>query len=144
MLLPKPRARACFPSRCQILNGRSWVIVDGAILDVSSFARRHPGGARVIMNALGTDVTSGILGEDASIGNFKMGFAPHSHTDVSAFYYPPPPPRSSAWVCVRLETFSFSPEIDRWVLDTLLTLLLWSWGKGVEGLMRTSCKGMNT
>ncbi|CAM9506534.1 unnamed protein product, partial [Ascophyllum nodosum] len=48
--------------RRQILNGRSWVVVDGAVLDVSSFAKRHPGGARLIMNILGTDVTSEIIG----------------------------------------------------------------------------------
>ncbi|CAM9734143.1 unnamed protein product, partial [Ascophyllum nodosum] len=46
----------------KLLNGRSWVIVDGAVLDVSSFAKRHPGGARLIVNALGTDVTSEIAG----------------------------------------------------------------------------------
>lgn len=28
----------------QVLNGQSWVLVDGAILDVSEFAQRHPGG----------------------------------------------------------------------------------------------------
>ena len=67
----------------QLLNGRSWVIVDGAVLDVSSFAKRHPGGARLIVNALGTDVTSEIAGKDASIGNFNMAFTPHAHTDVS-------------------------------------------------------------
>lgn len=67
----------------QILNGRAWVIVDGAVLDVSSFAKRHPGGARLIMNAMGTDVTSEIMGEEASIGNSNMAFAPHPHTDVS-------------------------------------------------------------
>ncbi|CAN0386240.1 unnamed protein product, partial [Hapterophycus canaliculatus] len=42
----------------QVLNGRSWVILDGAVLDVSSFAKRHPGGARLIINAMGTDVTA--------------------------------------------------------------------------------------
>ncbi|CAM9174754.1 unnamed protein product, partial [Laminaria digitata] len=67
----------------KILNGRAWVIVDGAVLDVSTFAKRHPGGARVIMNAMGTDVTSEIIGEDASIGNSNMTFAPHAHTDTA-------------------------------------------------------------
>lgn len=68
----------------QILNGRAWVIVDGAVLDVSSFSRRHPGGARLILNAMGTDVTAEIIGKDASIGNSSMTFAPHSHTSVSS------------------------------------------------------------
>ncbi|CAN0542915.1 unnamed protein product, partial [Laminaria digitata] len=54
-----------------------WVIVDAAVLDVSSFAKRHPGGARLILNAMGTDVTSEIIAEDASIGNAGMAFAPH-------------------------------------------------------------------
>ena len=75
-----------FSFRRQILNGRSWVIVDGAVLDISSFAKRHPGGARLIMNALGTDVTSEITGDEASIGNFKRAFTPHTHTDVSSNY----------------------------------------------------------
>lgn len=30
--------------RFKVLNGQSWVLVDGAILDVSEFAQRHPGG----------------------------------------------------------------------------------------------------
>lgn len=68
----------------QILNGRSWVIVDGAVLDVSTFAKRHPGGARIIINAMGTDITAEILGESTSIGNSKSAFAPHTHTDVSS------------------------------------------------------------
>ena len=57
--------------------------MDAAVLDVSSFATRHPGGARLIINALGTDVTSEMLGKDASIGNFNMAFTPHAHTEVS-------------------------------------------------------------
>lgn len=68
----------------QILNGRAWVIVDAAVVDVSSFAKRHPGGARLIINCVGTDVTSEIIGEDASIANSGMFFAPHHHTDVSS------------------------------------------------------------
>lgn len=66
----------------QILNGRCWVIVDGAVLDVSTFAKRHPGGARLIINAMGTDVTSEIMGEEASIGYSNMAFSPHFHTEV--------------------------------------------------------------
>ncbi|CAM9317590.1 unnamed protein product, partial [Sphacelaria rigidula] len=67
----------------KILNGRSWIIVDGAVLDVSTFAKRHPGGARLILNAMGTDVTSEIVGEEASIGNSNMAFFPHRHTDTA-------------------------------------------------------------
>lgn len=59
----------------------SWVIVDGAILDVGSFSRRHPGGARVIVNALGTDITNSLKGEDLSIGS-AMPFTPHDHSEV--------------------------------------------------------------
>ncbi|CAM9734729.1 unnamed protein product, partial [Sphacelaria rigidula] len=46
----------------KVLNGQSWVLVDGAILDVSEFSHRHPGGTRLILNALGTDVTHELLG----------------------------------------------------------------------------------
>ena len=60
------------------------MIVDAAVVDVSSFAKRHPGGARLIINCVGTDVTSEIIGEDASIANSGMFFAPHHHTDVSS------------------------------------------------------------
>eukprot|EP00904_Undaria_pinnatifida_P011388 jgi/Undpi1/737/HiC_scaffold_10.g04201.m1 len=67
----------------KVLHGRTWVIVDAAVIDVSSFVKRHPGGARLIMNAMGTDVTSEMIGEDASIGNSNMAFAPHPHTDTA-------------------------------------------------------------
>ncbi|CAM9836885.1 unnamed protein product, partial [Ectocarpus sp. 12 AP-2014] len=46
----------------KVLNGQSWLFVDNAILDVSEFAARHPGGRRLILNALGTDVTAELLG----------------------------------------------------------------------------------
>lgn len=59
----------------------TWVIVDGAILDVGNFSRRHPGGARVIMNGLGTDITSRMEGEDLSVGS-AMSFTPHDHSEV--------------------------------------------------------------
>ena len=59
------------------------MIVDGAVLDVGVFVKRHPGGARVLMNVMGTDVTSEIIGEDASMGNSGMTFNPHTHSDVS-------------------------------------------------------------
>lgn len=55
--------------------------MDGAILDVSEFALRHPGGRRVILNGLGTDVTHELLGEELSVGH-AMSFSPHPHTEV--------------------------------------------------------------
>lgn len=57
------------------------MIVDGAILDVSSFSQRHPGGARVIHNAVGTDVTYELLGHNLSVGH-AMSFSPHQHSQV--------------------------------------------------------------
>lgn len=65
----------------KVLNGQEWVIVDGAILDVSSFARRHPGGARLILNAMGTDMTQELIGAEGSIGR-AASFAPHVHSEV--------------------------------------------------------------
>ncbi|CAN0161958.1 unnamed protein product, partial [Laminaria digitata] len=50
------------PSNHQVLNGQSWALVDGAIVDVSTFSHRHPGGARLILNAVGTDITHELLG----------------------------------------------------------------------------------
>eukprot|EP00752_Nemacystus_decipiens_P002581 g2416.t2 len=64
----------------KVLNGQSWVLVDGAILDVSEFAQRHPGGRTLILNALGTDVTQELLGEDLSVGH-AMSFSPHAHSE---------------------------------------------------------------
>lgn len=58
------------------------MILDAAVLDVSSFAKKHPGGARLITNAMGTDVTSEIMGEEGSMGNTSMSFSPHRHTEV--------------------------------------------------------------
>ncbi|CAM9612062.1 unnamed protein product, partial [Ascophyllum nodosum] len=46
----------------KVLSGQSWVLVDGAILDVLEFSHRHPGGARLILNAVGTDITHELLG----------------------------------------------------------------------------------
>lgn len=57
------------------------MLVDGAILDVSNFSQRHPGGARLILNAVGTDVTQELLGEDMSVGH-AMSFTPHRHPEV--------------------------------------------------------------
>lgn len=70
-----------FPSG-QVLHGQSWLLVDGAILDVKDFSHRHPGGARLILNAVGTDVTHELLGEELSVGH-AMAFSPHMHPEVS-------------------------------------------------------------
>eukprot|EP00903_Cladosiphon_okamuranus_P015565 g14370.t1 len=71
----------------KVLHGQSWLLVDGAILDVKEFSHRHPGGARLILNALGTDVTHELLGEELSVGH-AMSFQPHTHPE-------------SAWEIVR-------------------------------------------
>lgn len=65
----------------QVLNGQSWVLVDGAIIEVSEFAQGHPGGARLILNGVGTDVTHELLGHDLSVGH-AMSFTPHVHPEV--------------------------------------------------------------
>ena len=57
------------------------MLVDGAILDVSNFSHRHPGGARLILNAVGTDITNELLGEELSVGH-AMSFTPHRHPEV--------------------------------------------------------------
>lgn len=36
----------------------AWVIIDGKIYDLSHFAQKHPGGAEVILEHLGTDVSA--------------------------------------------------------------------------------------
>ncbi|CAM9873857.1 unnamed protein product [Ectocarpus sp. 6 AP-2014] len=64
----------------KVLNGQSWLLVDGAILDVSEFAARHPGGRRLILNALGTDVTAELLDEEMSVGH-AMSFSPNVHSE---------------------------------------------------------------
>lgn len=58
-------------------------MVDEAILDVSDFAQRHPGGRRLILNSLGTDVTQELVKQDQSVGH-AMSFSPHVHTGVSS------------------------------------------------------------
>lgn len=62
------------------------MLVDGAILDVSDFAQRHPGGARLVHNAVGTDVTHELLGQDLSVGH-AMSFPPFVHPEVRVFSY---------------------------------------------------------
>lgn len=37
--------------------GEKWVIVDDMVVDVSQFAGRHPGGAMLLSNHIGKDVT---------------------------------------------------------------------------------------
>lgn len=71
-----------FPVLLQVLNGQAWVMVDGAILDVSAFAGRHPGGARVIRNAMGTDVTNQLLGQAISVDPRHVRLSPHTHSEV--------------------------------------------------------------
>ena len=61
-------------------------MVDGAILDVGNFSRRHPGGARVIVNALGTDITNELKGDDFSAGH-AMSFSPNQHSEVREHSY---------------------------------------------------------
>lgn len=72
----------------QVLSGQSWLLVDGAILDVSEFSHRHPGGARLILNAVGTDVTHELLGGDSSVGRAVLSFMPHVHPEVSVAAIP--------------------------------------------------------
>lgn len=81
---PQRAASLSFRGPCpapQVLNGRSWVMVDGAVIDVGDFAQRHPGGSRLITNAVGTDITHELLGEDLSVGHV-MSFNPHKHEEV--------------------------------------------------------------
>lgn len=56
-------------------------MVDECVLDVSDFAQRHPGGRRLILNALGTDVTQELMGKEGSVGH-AMSFPPHTHSGV--------------------------------------------------------------
>lgn len=58
------------------------MLVDGAILDVSNFSQAHPGGARLILNSVGTDVTDELLGAELSVGH-AMTFSPFVHPEVS-------------------------------------------------------------
>lgn len=69
------------PPASQVLNGQVWVLVDEAILDVSDFAQRHPGGRRLILNAVGTDVTQELVGKGMSVGH-AMSFPRHVHSGV--------------------------------------------------------------
>ena len=81
---PPPLFPLFRPSRpLQVLNGQMWVLIDGAILDVSNFSQRHPGGARLVLNAVGTDVTYEMLGEELSVGH-AMSFSPQVHPEVNS------------------------------------------------------------
>lgn len=65
----------------QVLKGQSWVLIDDAVIDISDFSQRHPGGRRLLLNAVGTDVTHEMLGRELSVG-MQMAFNPHFHTQV--------------------------------------------------------------
>ncbi|CAB1101232.1 unnamed protein product [Ectocarpus sp. CCAP 1310/34] len=82
----------------KVLSGQSWLMVDEAVLDVSDFAHRHPGGRRLILNALGTDVTQELLGQENSVGH-AMSFPPHAHT-------------GSAWRIIRSLVVGYIEEKD--------------------------------
>lgn len=43
-------------------KGGKLLVVDGVVLDVKGFLQAHPGGARVMLEHLGTDATSALLG----------------------------------------------------------------------------------
>ncbi|CAN0524335.1 unnamed protein product, partial [Ectocarpus sp. 8 AP-2014] len=73
-------------------------MVDEAVLDVSDFAQRHPGGRRLILNALGTDVTQELIGQEHSVGH-AMSFPPHVHT-------------GSAWLIIRSLVVGYIEEKD--------------------------------
>ncbi|CBJ27734.1 peroxidase [Ectocarpus siliculosus] len=82
----------------KVLSGQSWLMVDEAVLDVSDFAQRHPGGRRLILNALGTDVTQELIGQENSVGH-AMSFPPHVHT-------------GSAWRIIRSLVVGYIEEKD--------------------------------
>ncbi|CAM9831972.1 unnamed protein product [Ectocarpus sp. 4 AP-2014] len=82
----------------KVLSGQTWLMVDEAVLDVSDFAQRHPGGRRIILNALGTDVTQELLGQENSVGH-AMSFPPHVHT-------------GSAWRIIRSLVVGYIEEKD--------------------------------
>ena len=68
--------------RCvQVLSGQSWVMIDECVVDVADFAQRHPGGRRLILNGLGTDVTQEILGKSLPMGP-STSFPPNVHSGV--------------------------------------------------------------
>jgi cytochrome b involved in lipid metabolism len=37
--------------------GNAWIVVDGAVLDVSKFANMHPGGKNILLKTAGTDAS---------------------------------------------------------------------------------------
>lgn len=61
------------------------MVVDSAVVNVLDFARNHPGGSRIIVNAIGTDVTAEVVGrEDASVARaLTVPFSPHMHSEVN-------------------------------------------------------------
>ncbi|CUG90512.1 nitrate reductase, putative [Bodo saltans] len=57
---PPPAVKIFSMAEVQRHNQRSdaWIVVRGVVYDVTSFARRHPGGSSVITDAAGTDATT--------------------------------------------------------------------------------------
>ena len=45
-----------------------WLVVDGLIYDITNFAKRHPGGARIISHYAGEDATVRSIISDAVTG----------------------------------------------------------------------------
>jgi hypothetical protein len=43
--------------------GKSWLILDGGIVDARAFAQQHPGGSQILLKAAGTDVTQAFHGK---------------------------------------------------------------------------------
>ncbi|CAN0339329.1 unnamed protein product [Pylaiella littoralis] len=93
----------------KVLKGQSWMLIDNAVIDISEFWQRHPGGRRLLLNAVGTDVTHEILGRDLSVG-VQMAFSPHLHTQT-------------AWDIVRSLVVGYIDEGENQKDDTASSVL---------------------
>ena len=62
--------------RRRLREGAKWVILDGAVYDVGSFMKAHPGGAYFLARVIGADISSLFYGHEAP--DRQVG--PHKHS----------------------------------------------------------------
>jgi cytochrome-b5 reductase len=53
-----------------------WVVIEGEVYDLTTWAARHPGGLQVLLDAAGTDATQAFkaAGHPAAVEVFKLNY----------------------------------------------------------------------
>ena len=70
----------------QCLDGAEFVIVAGVVIDIKSWLRVHPGGAAILQQSIGTDVTKQMIGEESRNGDRVVRVKGHSGSAIALLH----------------------------------------------------------